>query len=345
MKDSMFYSAFRALFVAFGTMIGIAFGLVALLLIVGLLSGTSTESKLKTHNEQEIMPNADGKRETHITEVPVILQVDIDGVIGIDNLTMQAVRQELIESREDDFKGDRVKGVLVYINTPGGTVVDADGIYRALKEYKEKYKVPVYAFVDGICASGGMYVAAAADKIFATDVSLVGSVGVIVPTFMNFTKLLDKIGVDTVTLSAGKDKDAMNPFRPWKPGEEKNYQNLIDYFYGHFVNILTTNRPAMSPEKLVAEYGAHIFDANSAKEKGFIDESNASLTSALKELLAKANIEDDKYQVVRLKKKDWFSSLFSSTSPLWTGKITHQFKVADELDPALQNQFLYLYRP
>lgn len=65
---------------------------------------------------------------------------------------------------------------LVYINTPGGTVVDADGIYRALLEYKTKYDVPIYAYIDGLCASGGMYVALAADKIFASDVSLIGSV-------------------------------------------------------------------------------------------------------------------------------------------------------------------------
>ena len=97
-------------------------------------------------------------------------------------------------------------------------MVDADGIYRAIKHYKEQYQVPVIAYVDGLCASGGMYIACAADKIYATDVSLVGSVGVLFPSFMNFSKLLDTVGVQSLTISSCKGKDDMNPLRPWKEG-------------------------------------------------------------------------------------------------------------------------------
>jgi protease-4 len=346
MRDSIFYAAIRSLFVALCAVIGVGLGLVLFTILIGAMSAsTASDTKLKTVNAQEILPNAKGEREALASTTPVILQIDVDGIIGTSELSTQTVRQQLIESREDDFKDDRVKGVLVYINTPGGTVIDADGIYHALKDYKEKYKVPVYAYVDGLCASGGMYVACAADKVFATDVSLIGSVGVVAPTFMNFTKVMDKIGVDTLTLTAGTDKDAMNPFRPWKPGEEKNYQHLIDYYYSHFVNIVTNNRPEISKDKLIQEYGAHIFNAVQAHQYGFIDKGDATLRDALVELVKAANIEDDNYQVIRLKKSDWWTTIFSSSNTLFTGKVKHQFELLPEMDAALHNKFLYLYSP
>lgn len=348
MRDSIFYSSIRSLFVAFCAVVGIGLGIVFFSIIVGVLS-TSTESNLKTVSTEEILPNAEGQREVLSKKAPIILQVDVDGIIGTEGLSAHSIKQQLIESREGDYKDDRVKGVLININTPGGTVVDADGIYRALKEYKELYKVPVYAFVDGLCASGGMYVASSADKIYATDVSIIGSVGVIAPTFMNFTKLMEKIGVEALTISAGKDKDALNPLRPWKPDEDKNYKELIEYYYQHFVNVVTSNRSGINKEKLIQDYGARVFNAESAQEHGFIDSGKSTLKEALKDLVKAANIEGN-YQVIRLERKDWWSMLFADSkftglSTLLTGKITHQLQLTPDLDPALQNKFLYMYSP
>lgn len=350
MRDSIFNSAIRSLFVAFFAIIGVGLGFFALMILVGVLSESSTENKLTTVNTQEIMPNGSGKREALAKDTPVILQINVDGIIGTEGLSTHTVKQQLIESREGDFKDDRVKGVLVYINTPGGTVIDADGIYRSLKEYKEKYKVPVYAFVDGLCASGGMYVASATDKIYASEVSLIGSVGVIAPSFLNFTKLLEKVGVDALTISAGKDKDALNPLRPWKSGEEKNYKDIIDYYYGQFVNIVSSNRTELNKEKLVKDYGARIFAAPEAKELGFIDNPHATIGDTIKELVKAAKIEDN-YQVIKLEKKEWWNYLFSNESvsfskmPFFSGKMEHHIHLIPGMEPSMQNQFLYLYRP
>lgn len=343
--DSIVYSALRSLVVAFCAVIGIGLGLFFLLILMGALSTSSTESKLTTVNTQEILPNAEGKREVLAKDAPVILQINIDGIIGTEALSAKSIRQQLIESREGDFKDNRVKAILLYIDTPGGTVTDADGIYRALKEYKQLYQVPIYAYVDGLCASGGMYVASAADKIFASDTSLIGSVGVIAPTFVNLTKLLDKLGVDALTISAGKDKDAMNPLRPWKPGEDQNYRQIIDYYYQYFVNIVTTARPEMNKEKLIQDYGAKIFPAAEAQQFGYIDQANGTLKETLKELLKKSEIEGNNYQVVKLENKQWWSSLFSSNSAIFRGTVKHQLILPPEFDPALCNQFLYLYHP
>lgn len=346
MRDSILYSATRALVVAFCVVIGLCLGFVFISVLIGALSGNTSDAKLTTVNTEEILPNAEGHREALASEAPVILQVNIDSIIGLEDLNTKSIRQQLVESREGNFKNDRVKGILLYINTPGGTVNDADNIFRLLGDYKQKYKVPIYAYVDGLCASGGMYVALAADKIFASDTSLIGSIGVIAPTFLNLTKLLEKIGIDTLTISAGKDKDAMNPLRPWKPGEDANYRQIIDYYYNHFVELVTTHRPDVSKSKLIQDYGARIFPAPDAKDYGFIDISGASLSETLKELLKAADITTENYQVVRLENKGWWKSLFSSkANTLLTGKIQHQVSFSPEIDLLIRNQFLYLYCP
>ncbi len=346
MRDSILYSATRALVVAFCVVIGLCLGFVFISVLIGSFTGDAMTNKITTVTTEEILPNAEGHREALSDDAPVILQVDINGIIGMESLDTKSIRQQLIESREGDLKNDRVKGILLHINTPGGTVSDADGIFHLMQEYKQKYQVPVYAYIDGLCASGGMYVALAADKIFASDTSLIGSVGVIAPTFMNISKLLEKLGIDTLTISAGKGKDALNPLRPWKSGEEENYRHLIDYYYQHFVDLVTAHRPDISKEKLVQNYGAHVFPAPEAQKLGFIDVSGSSITDALRELLKASGITTNKYQVIRLEEKGWLRNLFSSQANLLrTGKIQHQLSVSPEIDLLLRTQFLYLYYP
>lgn len=345
MRDSILYSAIRALFVSFCVVIGLCLGFVFFSVFIATLVGsTSNEARLTTVNTEEILPNANGKREVLSSDAPVILQIDINGVIGLDDLTTHAIRQMLVESQEGGMKDGRIKGVLLYVNTPGGTVDDADGILRALLDYKQKYQIPIYAYVDGLCASGGVYVSLAADKIYATKVSLIGSVGVLAPTFANVTKLLDKIGVETLSISAGKGKDALSPLRPWKPGEEDNYKQIINYYYDRFVELVVTHRPEMNKDLLVKEYGAALFPAPEAREKGYIDVSGASLSETLKDLLNKVGITGDYYQVVRLENRQWWKNLFSSqASSLWKGKIRHQLTISPEVDLLFKQKYLYLH--
>ncbi len=272
MRDSLFYSSIRSFFVALFGMIGIGFGIIPLFIIlIALFSVTGGDQKAKSEYSFEVVPNAVGSRKVLSKDAPVILKLNITSVIGTEKLNMQVVRDQLTESREGIYKKDRVKALLLNINTPGGTVVDSDGIYRAILAYKERYKVPVFAFVDGLCASGGMYVASAADKVYASDVSLIGSVGVLSPSFMNFVGLMEKVGVSALTISAGKGKDDLNPLRKWRPDESDSFRKIIDYFYDHFVNIVVEGRPEVSRSKLVDEYGAKVFPATKAKEIGFVD--------------------------------------------------------------------------
>lgn len=345
MRDSILYSAIRALFVAFCVVIGLCLGFVFISMLLGAISGQTTESRLTVVNTEEILPNAKGTREIVSSTAPVILQINIDSVIGLEELSTKTIRQQLIESREGTFKNNRVKAILLHFDTPGGTVSDADGIFQALVDYKKKYQVPIYAYVEGLCASGGMYIALAADKIFSSDVGLIGSIGVTTPAFLNMTKLLDKIGVEALTIVAGKDKDAMNPLRPWKPGEDENYRQIVDFYYQRFVNLVTLYRPGVNKEKLIQDYGARIFPAPEALEKGLIDISGVTLGETLQELLQHVGITDENYQVIRLESKGWWKSLFSSQTDLFQGKIKHQISISPEWDLLLRNQYLYLYCP
>jgi len=344
MRDSIFYSALKALAISICTIFGLLVGIFLFIVAIGAAVDSDEDPEINYSYAPEILANARGVRKV-LSKAPVILNLKIDGVIGAEDLKQDKVRQLLIESREKSLKNDRVKAILLTINSPGGTVTDADGIYRAIKAYKEQYKVPVFAYVDGLCASGGMYIACSADKIYASDTSIVGSVGVIIPSFFNVSKLLDNWNIDTLTLTAGKDKDELNPVRPWRKNEGKNLQDIVDYFYLQFVNVVTTARPRLDHAKLVEEYGAKIFPAKISEELGYVDEVGTSYNQVLAELVKKIGIEDDYYQVVHMEKKNWLENIFKSDSSLATGKIQHELKLPPMLSADFNNQFLYLYRP
>lgn len=345
MRESIFWSSIRSFFISLFVIGGLLTGVVLVILVVGASTGSSDNApEINYDYTPEIIPNAEGVRKSLSNDAPVILKLNLSGVLGMDTLSKKTVEQQLLESREQTFKNGRVKAILMHINSPGGTIVDADAIYRAIKTYKERYKVPVYAFADGLCASGGMYIACAADKVYASDVTLIGSVGVILSTALNFSQLMEKVGVQSLTLYDGKGKDALNPMRPWVKGEEDNIMASIEFYYNMFVNIVTDNRPRLSRDKLIQEYGANVYPAPLAKEYGYIDENGYSLERTIKELAEHIGIKDDYYQVVEFKSSSWLTELFRTENGLLKGQITHQIDLPAEMHPKLQNQYLYLYR-
>lgn len=346
MKSSLFSTIIRSFFVALSVMVGIAVGILPVAGILSLAFSSGQESaEIKPHFTPTIQMNAEGVRKQLPKTAPVILKVNIDGFIGSDSLNMYIMKEMLSESREGDLANNRVKAILLHINSPGGTVTDSDGIYRAIQEYKKSYHIPVYGYIDGICASGAMYIAAACDKVYASDVSIVGSIGVTTPPIFNFSGLMEKIGIESKTLISGKGKDSLNPFRPWKPGEEDNFKSLIEYFYQHFVNVMISNRPGLSKEKLINDYGANVFPADQAATFGYIDGSDYSLPRTLSLLTKSIGIEDDYYQVISMERKISFSDLFNRSSPMVTGSLNHKMELPYELEMKFMNQFLYLYLP
>jgi signal peptide peptidase SppA len=263
-------------------------------------------------------------------------------VIGVGDLTSWEIRKLLLDSREDFLRGDRVKAILLHMDTPGGASTDSDDIYVALMQYKTKYNVPIYVYVDGMCASGGMYIACAADKIFASPSSVIGSVGVRMGPIFNVSETMTKVGVSSLTLTEGKDKDALNPFRPWRPNEDADIRDVMASLYDRFVSIVTTARPTITQEKLVNDYGAHIFIAKKAEELGYIDMADTTYGKALSELTQAAQLGQAKYQVVQLvPQRNIFNALTQSMSP---HKILQWMGLSPPVHhPDLSGKMLYLY--
>lgn len=348
MEESILKSAFRRFVLVVSTFLAIIVGISLLFILPTTLADTIDGEPTITYKyNAKIIPNAQGTREKLPSSYPVILKIDIHGEIGTAELNRQSMESLLVESRERAFKDDRVEAIILHIDTPGGTVFDSNAIYRALKLYKTRYQTPIYAYVDGLCASGGIYVACSADKIYSSDVSIIGSVGAILGPFMNYSKLLDKIGVESETVTAGKDKDLMNPLRPWKKDESVSLQNITDQFYEHFIDLVTTNRPKISKDKLRNEYGAHVFTAKDAEDYGFIDGSNMSFDDVVSLLVKEIGIDDNMYQVVEFENNNWVSSIFKLKGGLGilSGEIKHTLDLPPQLNPEFMNQPLYLYTP
>lgn len=335
-------SALKALLVVFCSVFGFFLALLVFILLIQTIE--KSDDEIPSEYSMTIRPNAKGVRKKMSKSAPAILEVSINGIIGTPELNQATMGNLLVESRENSLADDRVKGILLYINSPGGTVNDADGIYRALLDYKARYKVPIFAYTDGLCASGGMYIACAADEIYSAHTTLIGSVGVISPPFLNFVDLMNKIGVSALTLSAGIGKDELNPLRPWKKDEDKPIQEIIQHYYADFVNIVTTHRPKMNKQDLVEVYGAQVFPGSKAAEYGYVDGSGYSRNDVLQKLLEKLSIDDDYYQVVQLESSNWLAQLFKAESPLFTGKVQHELRVGN-LPENMTGKPLYLYQP
>ena len=341
-KESIFKSTLRAFFKTFAAILGL---LVALGLALFALNFTDESIKKPEKGELMVAADAEGHRKILEETAPVILKLKIKGIIGEGNLTTEKIENLLLDIEEGCIKKARIKGLLLDINTPGGLSKDSAGIFQAIKVFKAKHKIPVYAYVDGLCASGGMYIAAIADQIFATSDSIVGSIGARMGPFFNFAEGMEKIGIKSITITDGKDKDMLNPFRPWKEGESASIENLIKADYERFVSHMTMARPRLDKEKLVNEYGANVFDAAQGKEFGFIDIAGASYSQAIGALAKAAKIEPDKkYQVLEIKvKASFLKEALENRSTLLQGKIVHSFETGSYFKPEMSGKLLYLY--
>ncbi len=330
----MVASALRSFFVVFCAALGLALSVMVIVVFMGIFS--SGNKIIERDFAERIEPNASGSIEA-LPSAPVVLELKISDVIGVGRLTAHRVRDVLAASRRDD----RVKAVLLAIDSPGGSAFDSEQIYQAILDYKARYQVPVYAYVDGLCASGGMMIACAADKIYSSSGSIVGSVGV-VTQHVNAVDLLKKIGVDALTISSGLYKDDMNPLRTWTPDEIKRTQGIVDFFYSRFLTIVTDARKKLSKEKLVSVYGAQVFPAPTALEYGYIDVVGATRNQTLADLSEAAGVKGD-VQVLSLQEDRFFGGFLNEESALLTGRVVHTLETP--IPMKLMNQPLYLYLP
>ncbi len=165
--------------------------------------------------------------------------VDVLGVISEGDA---ANAESIIEGLRDAFEDEKTKGVILNINSPGGSPVQSAYVFEEIKRLKEKNPdTPIYAVVSDLCASGGYYIAAAADKIYVNKSSMIGSIGVIMGGF-GFVNTMEKLGVDRRLLIAGKNKALMDPFSPEKSEQNQHMQTLLNEVHEHFISAVRKGR-------------------------------------------------------------------------------------------------------
>jgi protease-4 len=165
--------------------------------------------------------------------------VELNGVIAADSA---ASADNIIGSLQDAFQDKDTQGVILQINSPGGSPVQAGYINDEIRRLRTKYpNIPLYVVVEDICASGGYYVAAAADKIFVDKASLVGSIGVLMDGF-GFTGTMDKLGVERRLLTAGENKGFLDPFSPMNDKQKAYAQQMLEDIHQQFINVVKQGR-------------------------------------------------------------------------------------------------------
>lgn len=216
-------------------------GLLNLILIaasahrISSLSGSRVRSAdLPKFSEETVVPGS-GKSTAKIAVIPLrgLISSSIGGTLGetmIDDIKI-ALRQAL----EDD----RVKAIVLNIDSPGGEVTASDVIYNAVR--KARAKKPVVVYMGSLAASGGYYVSCAGSYLMANETTITGSIGVIIET-LNYQQLLGKIGVDAVVFKSGQFKDILSGTRQMTDAEKAYIQNLVMETYGKFVQIVADER-------------------------------------------------------------------------------------------------------
>ena len=175
------------------------------------------------------------------------------------------VREELKKAAADDD----VRALVVRVNSPGGTVTASDVLYREISEWRQQTKRPVVAVMLDVAASGGYYVALAADTIVAHPTSVTGSIGVIMVS-LNAEGLMQKLGLSTVAIKSGERKDMGSPFRPLTDDERRIFQGVIDALHRQFVAKLVERR-GLPPAEALALADGRIYTAEQALASRLID--------------------------------------------------------------------------
>jgi protease-4 len=279
-----------------------------------------------------------------------ILLLDLDGMISFKEET-DVLKLKTGPSRVSFFREALLKagtdpdiaGVIVRINSPGGTVAASDTIYHEIMSFREKKKIRVYAYITELAASGGYYIASASDRIVASPTAITGSIGVIAMKF-NIEGLLAKIGVSDETYKSGPKKDFWSPFRPSTPEERKMLQDIIEELYLRFVGVVYANRQKLLTEQEVKTLAdGRILAAGEALNAKLIDQV-AYLDDTIEGMKKVLNVEQARL-VTYVRPRTFRSNIYSDMAPPGP-QVMNLISINTE-DLALFSgvHFMYLWNP
>ena len=213
--------------------------------------------------------------------------VDMQGVIAPDS---QASADNLIPSLQDAFEDKDTQGVILRINSPGGSPVQAGQINDEIRRLRAKHPdIPLYAVVEDICASGGYYVAVAADKIFVDKASLVGSIGVLMDGF-GFTGTMEKLGVERRLITAGANKGFLDPFSAADPAQHEYAKQMLTEIHQQFIDVVKQGRGKRLKET-PDTFSGLVWNGQRGVEMGLVDDYG-SIESVARDVIKVEKIVD-----------------------------------------------------
>jgi protease IV len=213
--------------------------------------------------------------------------IDLNGVISAES---NANADNLIGSLQDAFKDKNTAAVLLRCNSPGGSPVQAGLVNDEMRRLRGLHpEIPLYVVVEDMCASGGYYIAAAADKIYVNKASIVGSIGVLMDGF-GFTGTMQKLGVDRRLMTAGENKGFMDPFSPRNPKHEEFTKKMLAEIHLQFINVVKQGRGKRLKET-PEMFSGLFWSGDKAIQMGLAD-AVGSVDSVARDVIKVENIVD-----------------------------------------------------
>jgi protease-4 len=276
---------------------------------------------------------------------PKILLVAIEGLIletpesrtlGLRRReSLVAKVQEQLDRARDD---SAVRALLLRINSPGGTATASDIVHREILEFKRERDVPVVAEMMGTAASGGYYVAMAADRVIAHPTTVTGSIGVRFAS-VNVVGLMEKLGIEDQTIVAGEQKDAGSPLRRMTAAERAQIQSILDDMHERFKAVVAAGRSGLDAERIDALADGRIFGAAQAERLGLVD-GIGYLDDAVAEAEGLAGLTESRV-VTYHRPREWKQNLYNG--PLVPERV--ELELTSPLSELPRPGFLYLWAP
>lgn len=242
---------------------------------------------------------------------------------------------QMIDTAAED---PTIDGIIINVNSPGGGVVESAEIRDKIIEAQEESDKPVYVSMGNTAASGGYYISAPADKIFAQPATLTGSIGVIMES-INYTELAEELGVDFDTIKSGEFKDIMSASRPMTDEDEEILQTMVDEMYDEFVDVIVDGRD-LSEEEVRDLADGRVYTGKQAKELELVDELG-SLDDTITVMEDDLDLGDA--QIVEYEASYGFGQLFGMTAQNLFGSDNELKGVISLIRDTSGPRAMYLY--
>lgn len=288
------------------------------------------------------------------TYSPKVAMIDVEGTLGFSGgggvfASRSNSVDDLVARLERAEEDDRVKAVVLRINSPGGTVASSETMYREVRRFREKTGKPVVVTMAEVAASGGYYLSLAADRVVAQESTITGSIGVIFQT-MNFSRGMGMIGIEGRAITSKKNKDIANPFTPPKEEHYAILQATVDEFYGSFRGLVLERRTGLDASRVNDLTDGRVMTGKQALDAGLVDELGGvrEAFAAAKKLAGIEKARLSKYHASGIKPMTAYASAHGPGGAQALGGTSVDVDVislggTDSGVP--RGQFLYLWSP